>query len=107
MGGFGVRGEVNSPILRADDQVRDTVAVEVDDRRAGRVSGQRAVGERSLVVEGDGSVLVLADVAQEVHVTAVDEQVEIAVAVPVGQAQLAATGTAGAVGVEPEQSGFG
>ena len=44
------------------------------------------------------------DLAEEVDVAAVDQEVEPAVAVPVGQAELAAAALAGAAGVEPERA---
>ena len=77
----------------AEHQVGATVAIPIDDRGAGGVAGQDAVVYLALVLEGP-RVGSCRNVAQEIGVDAVNEEVQPAVAVPIGEAELAAAALA-------------
>src|SRR3954468_12027330 len=99
-----MREVIEVPILGADEEVGRAVAVPVDDGGRGVVPGEDARVEHPQVAEEEGlPPFPAVDLAEEVGVAAVDEQVEAAVAVPIGQAELPSTARAGASVVEPER----
>jgi hypothetical protein len=89
----------------ADEEVRCAIPVPVDDGGGGIVSGEDAGIERPLVAEEEEPPpQAVGDLAEQVDVAAVDREVELAIAVPVGQAELASTAPHGPVGIEPEHA---
>src|SRR4051794_35443293 len=94
---------VEMPVLGADQEVEDAVPVPVDDGGGGVVSGEDPGIEEPFVAKMEGP-RITGDPAQEIHVLAVDQEVEVTVAIPVGQAKFAAAALSGPFGVEPEQA---
>ena len=90
---------VEETVLRPDQQVRHLVCIQVDQRRAGGVAGDWPLAEGTAVDEHVLAVF-LPDVLQQVGVAAVDQQVQVTVAVPVTDRQLAAPASAGTAGVK-------
>ena len=87
------------PILGAEQQLSDAVAVPVDGRRARVVPCQLQRVDRPGVAERRDAI-VLAEVEQHVRVRTVDDEVELAVAVPVDDAELPAAAFPGDAGVQ-------
>lgn len=79
---------VEVAVFGGDEQVGDSVLVPVDDGGACGVAGELVTGDGAFVLEAEGPVG-FADVAHEVDVAAVDENVDAPVAVPIGHGELA------------------
>ena len=90
---FGVAGTaqvIEIAVLGTDQQVADAVFVPADGGGAGVVTGEIGLAEVAHVLEKPFAIA-LADLLPELCVVAVDENVELAVAIPVSDAELAAS----------------
>ena len=82
------------PILGADEQFADSVAVQVDRRGAGGVRGKLPFGQQTGVAKNRFS-LTLAVVVQQLGIGPVNQQVEPPVAIPVDYVQFSPAAAAG------------
>ena len=87
------------PVFGADQDVGNAVVVEIDHGRTGRVSRESPRIERSAVLEIPLAVAVFG-LAQPRRVGAIDEKVQLAVAVEIHNTQLSPTACAGLLRVE-------
>ncbi len=79
---------VEESIFGSDQQVGDTIAVPVHNGRAGGVAGESTVVDGAYFFKCV-AVAAVGYVAVKEHVLMVEQQVELAVAVPVGEAEFA------------------
>ena len=87
------------PVFGADHDVRNAIVVEIDRSRTGRVSRESPRIERSTILETPLAVATFG-LAQPSRVGAIDEKVQLAVAVEINNAKLSPTACAGLLGVE-------
>ena len=90
----GVLQEVEMPVFGAAEEVGDAVGVEIDNRGADVVPFDVSLGDRAGMAE-DPVAVALVDLLEQVGVGRVEQQVELAVAGPIDDAQLAAPAAAG------------
>ena len=86
--------EVKPAVFRATNEVRDTVAIEIDDGRADVVAFNVRLRQSSGVFESPHAVFETG-LLQKVGVGAVEQEVELAVAVPIGRTEFATAALAG------------
>lgn len=94
---------VEPAILGAAEKVGHAVAVEVDGGRTDVVTFDVATGKRAGVAE-HSLVVALPDLHEQVRVGRIDEDVELAVAVPVDDCQLAPAAAPCGLVIEPQRS---
>ncbi len=97
--GSRVAEVVEMPVFGADHDVRDTVVVEINHGRAGRVSRKPPRIERSPIFEIPFAVARFC-LTQPTRIGAIDEEVQLAVAVKISNTELSPTACAGLLGVE-------
>jgi hypothetical protein len=92
--------EVQPAILGANHQIRVSVTIPVYRSRTRIMPCETAAGDRALIHELPGA-LAGGNILPEVDVFAVEHQVEPAIAVPVGEAELASPTPPRGSGIEP------
>ena len=99
---FRVLEKIKSAILRTDEKIGQTIRVPINWRRAGVVTFDVTIADIAFFFKVDEAVL-LTSLAEELGVLAVEENVELAVAIPVHEAEFAAAAFAGGSGVELQE----
>lgn len=94
--------KIEPSVLGATEKIGDVIAVEVDHRGADIMALDIFLRERPDLSHDPVAIAEL-DLLQKVGVGRVDEQIEAAVAVPIGDAELAAAAAAGGLGTEPQR----
>ena len=90
------------PILRAAEEVGDAIAVEIDGGRADVVALDVLLHQRTHVLEEPLTIARL-HLAEKIRVGGIEEQIEFAVAIPVHDAELAATALARVARVQAQR----
>src|SRR5688572_21219477 len=94
--------DVKPPILSAAEKVGDLVSIKINDGRADVVALDVLVRQRSGILERPQAVLETR-LLEEVGVRAVEEEIHLPVAIPVGDAELPPAALAGRACVELER----
>ena len=76
-------------VLGAAEEVRDAVAIKIDDRRADIVPFNIALHERALVRKNP-LLIILSNLAQKIRIRRIQEHIELLIAIPVDHAELPA-----------------
>jgi len=98
---------VKASIFRSDEKFAFAIAIEIDGGRAGAVAGDLPFGEVADLSE-DGLPFELAFVLVEFGIDGIDEEVEVAVVIPIDQINFTTSAFACVLGVEGEEaSGLG
>jgi hypothetical protein len=92
---------VEAAIFGAEDQLRHAVAIEIGHRGGGVVTGDISLGDVADLLQDDPAIG-FADMAIPDGVLRIDQQVESAVAIPVGHGQLGSPAAPGRVSIELE-----
>ncbi len=99
---FRVLEKIKSAILRTDEKIGQTIRVPINWRRAGVVTFDVTIADIAFLFKVDEAVL-LTSLAEELGVLAVEEDVELAVAIPVHEAEFASATFARAAVIEVQQ----
>ena len=103
---FRVLEKIKSAILRTDEKIGQTIRVPINWRRAGVVTFDVTIADIAFFFKVDEAVL-LTSLAEELGVLAVEENVELAVAIPVHEAEFAAAAFTGGAVVELQELAVG
>src|SRR4051812_41474911 len=93
---------VEVAVFGATEEIRHTVAVPIDGRRRDIVRGEVRRAKQAKVFE-EPLAIIFAALSEEGGVVAVDEEIQLAVAVPVDNRELAAAALTGGIFVHPKR----